>query len=39
MTTTSPTAEVKYVEPLLPAAERIALSGFLAGYGGLTSDA
>ncbi len=39
--TTSPTATevVPVAEPLLSAAERVALAGFLAGYSGLTRDA
>jgi integrase/recombinase XerD len=39
MTTTSPTTDVMYVEPLFTAAERAALAGFLVGYSGLTRDA
>jgi integrase/recombinase XerD len=39
MTTTNPSAEIGLaVEPLFTADERIALAGFLAGYGGLTRD-
>lgn len=40
MTTTIPRADVVVsVEPLFSEGERIALSGFLAGYNGLTRDA
>jgi integrase/recombinase XerD len=39
MTTTCSATDVAHVEPLFTDAERIALAGFLAGYGGLTRDA
>jgi integrase/recombinase XerD len=40
MTTTPPSTGVLVsVDPLFTEAERIALAGFLAGYGGLTRDA
>jgi integrase/recombinase XerD len=39
MTTTSASAAVAIIEPLLTEPERLALAGFLAGYTGLTREA
>ena len=39
MTTANPSNNVVLVEPIFSEAERLALSGYLAGYSGLTRDA